>query len=198
MSDVLTPQERQITELIKTVFEDGGVLFVMKAGGSHVAIKSDGEEGRLMLLVSSNAYRDKEKEIVMQKALEHYVASSWKEDEFIGSNPLLVWHDGDPIGDIIYAEMEGPFLVEVARERPDAVVNLAGENDPPVEISIKKVWDALEKEEGLGASIHFLFPKKDKQDGDYKRIIKLETSVLPRKNAANTFTGVEILGDKDD
>lgn len=193
----ITPEEKEIAELLKTYFVTDGKMFVVQEYG-HVAVKGDSGGLRLMLLVSSNAYRDDEDEIVRQKALEHYVESGWKEDKFVRENPLLYWHEGDPIGDVVYADMDGPFLVEVARERPDAVVNLAAKNKPPMETSIKEFWDGLEKEEGLGASIRFLYPKGDKEDGEFEKILKLETSVLPRKKAANKITDAEVLGDNND
>jgi hypothetical protein len=151
---------------------------------------------RLMVLVPSNAYQDREQEIVSQKALEQYVADSWDEitKEFIGDNPLLVWHDGDPIGDIIAADTEGPFLLEIARERPNAVINLAGAGEEPVLVEIKAVWDVLERESDVAVSHQFLYVTRDREDGVYEYIRKTETSVLPRWAAANYFTEAQVIG----
>lgn len=167
-----------------------GDSMMMKARAS-IHKGTDGQ--RLMLLVTANAYKDREKEIVSQKALEGYVSASWKDNEFIGDNPLLVWHAGDPIGDIIYADTEGPFLIEVARERPNATVNLAEEGQAPVEVEVRAVWDALEQEKELGASHEFYYITSDREDGVYEMIHKTETSVLPRWAAANYFTEAEVL-----
>lgn len=156
-------------------------------------IKAEGDGLRLMVIRSSNAYRDREQEIVRKKALQGYVDACWKDNEFAGDNPLLVWHAGDPIGDIIYAEMIGPFLLEVARERPNAVVNLAGYGEPRIGTTVKAVWDALEQEDDLGASIQFGYVTSDREDGEYEVIEKLETSVLPRWAAANYITDSEIV-----
>jgi len=149
---------------------------------------------RLMLLITSNAYRDREQEIVSQKALEEYVEESWDGDAFIGDNVLLVWHAGDPIGDIVYAEMEGPFLIEVAQERPNAVINLAAAGEEPLPAEIKAVWDALEDETDMGASQGFYPVAMDRKDGVYQKIDKEETSTLPRFVAANYITDSWVVG----
>ncbi len=148
---------------------------------------------RLMMIVTSNAYKDREDEIITEKALTDYVDSCWKEGDFVGDNPLLVWHGGDPIGDIIYAEMSGPFLIEIARERPNRMVNLARAGDKPMYAEVKAVWDALELEPNLGASHEFGFERSDRDDGIYERIYKTETSTLPRQAAANLLTDGIIL-----
>jgi hypothetical protein len=151
---------------------------------------------RLAVLVTSNAYEDRQRETVRQKALEGYVERAWKEDAFIGDNPLLIWHGGDPIGDIVYADTEGPFLIEVAREKPDGPVNLARRGEAPVTTTVKSVWDALENSDiEWGASHEFLYAVKDREDGIYDDILKLETSVLPRANAANGYTFFAVIGD---
>lgn len=155
----------------------------------------DADGLRLMLTITSNAYIDREAEIVSQKALEGYVLDSWDSETraFIGDNPLLVWHDGDPIGDIIAADMEGPFLLEIARERPNAVINLAASGQEPVLAEIKAVWDVLERETDLAVSHQFMFLASDRADGVYDYIRKTETSVLPRWAAANYFTEAQVI-----
>lgn len=154
------------------------------------------EDGRrLMLIITSNAYKDREGEIVSQKALEEYVAAHWIDPDtgvddggFENGSPLLLWHGGDAIGDIIYADTEGPFLIEIAAERPDGQVNLAAEDEPPLESTVRAVWDALEGEPDLGASHEFFYLRPDEEDGVFERILKWETSVLPRSYAANRYT----------
>lgn len=144
---------------------------------------------RYAVIITSNAYIDREGEIVRQKALEAYVDEQWRDDTFVGEQPLLVWHGGEPIGDIVYAEMQGPFLIEVAKERPDGPVNLAKrKGDAPIIGTVRQVWDALEAAADLGASHEFLYAAKDREDGVYEKIVKTETTVLPRDNAANGYT----------
>lgn len=150
---------------------------------------------RLGLLVTTNAYKDRERQIIRQKALEDWVTACWKEDGSFGQqNPLLFWHGGEPIGDIVFAGMQGPFLIEVSRERPDTQVNLMPPGSPPLMASTKAIWDAFEEMPvEWGASHEFLYLKEDATDGVYDRIVKTETSVLPRGWAANAYTLFSII-----
>jgi hypothetical protein len=136
---------------------------------------------RLMFLISSNSFEDRENEIVRQKALEKYVKS------FDNSGNLMFWHGGEPIGEIIRAEIKESFLVEVARELPDKIIDLG--KDKPFMVSRKKVWDLIEKTPGdWGASIGFRHLETGKQGDTYNDIEKFETSVLPVTIAANAVT----------
>lgn len=150
---------------------------------------------RLALLITGNAYIDRDHEIIRQKAFEAMVESCWGEDgSFKESHPLLFWHRGDPIGQIIYAEMYGPFLVEVAKELPDAKINIADKTDFPLMTTIKEVWDMIEENDlDWGASYEFFFKKEDAADSVYDEIMKTESSVLPRNLAANEFTYCEVI-----
>jgi hypothetical protein len=145
-------------------------------------------ERRFMLLIASNSYQDREDEIVKEKALKAYV------DHF-EPTPHLFWHGGDPIGEIIAAEMHGPFLLEVSRELPDARINLARGEEPDIWVSRKAVWDAIEKNTiPWGASIGFYYQKGDEQDGAFSAILKKETSTLPLEDAANGITLSNVIG----
>jgi hypothetical protein len=162
--------------------------------GTTVFKAADGT--RHALLVSSNAYEDREDEIIKEKALAEYVEKSYRGDEYRGENVHLLWHGGEPIGDIIGAEMVGPFLVEVTRERPNAVINLAKDDEPPLYAEIKAVWDMLESAPvEWGASIGFRYRQGDKAGGAYDQIMKFETSSLPRDFAANSYTYSEVISD---
>lgn len=148
---------------------------------------------RRAFVVTSNAYIDRDDEIIKEKALKRYVESCWKGEAFVGTNPLLWWHGGEPIGRILFADMVGPFLLEVFEELPDTVINLAGEGEPPFTASVREVWDGLEGRTDLGASHEFDYKSGDQEDGVYEMIIKTETSVLPRDSAANAYTLFEVL-----
>lgn len=149
---------------------------------------------RLALMITSNAYRDRVQEIVKQKALEDWAEAAWEGDTLAIANPLLFWHDGDPIGDIVYVGTEGAFLIEIAQERPDAMVNLMPPGSPPVIASIKGIWDAFEQMDiEWGASHEFLYLKEDGKDGVYEQIVKTESTVLPREWAANAYTLFTVL-----
>jgi hypothetical protein len=151
-----------------------------------VAFKQDGL--RHMFLISSNAYRDREEEIVKEKALKKYV------DNFQPGGELQFWHGGDAIGHVIEAKMFGAFLVEVAQELPNKEIDLSRPDEPPYPTSIKKVWDAIEKSDvEWGASIGFRFKKGDEQDKEYEEVLIFERSILPRAAAANAVTLSKVL-----
>lgn len=143
-----------------------------------------------MFLITSNAYVDRELETVRQQALSDYVTECWKEGTFETDNVLLFWHRGDPIGDIIDCDMEGAFLLEIARERPNALVNLNDNPDPPYFAFIREVWDAIEQahEVEWGVSPGFFTYQEESKAGDYQHFFKQETSVLPVGEAANILT----------
>ncbi len=147
---------------------------------------------RLMLIVTSNSYMDREQETITTAGLKGWVDTCWKavEGEFATDNPLVFWHDMRvKMGDIVWADVRGPFLVELARESDGAVS--------------KAMFDYVEAhpEEKWGASHKFAYYKSHKDvDGTYHRIIKKETTVLPRSAAANalTFSGVIPMASKRD
>ena len=152
-----------------------------------------GEDGlRYLFLITSNGYMDREREYITTKALQHYVEKSWLANDVCQpDNALLFWHDGDPIGDVVWTDMQGPFLMEVAKERatPFAV----------------QVWDYLEAHPELkwGASHGFRYADKrvnpNEDTATYDAIDKFETSVLPLRYAANpyTFAGVVNMDERD-
>lgn len=153
---------------------------------------------RLMYIVTSNSYQDRDDEYITTKALAHYVERSWPvADKCITNNVHMFWHGGDPIGDIIWADMEGPFLVEVSKERTNRAISLS----PRRKTTVKKVWDYIEENpDGIewGAS-HGFRGAKD-ADRTFHWIDKFETSTLPLVNAANpiTYSGVVKMSARDD
>lgn len=150
---------------------------------------SKGDDGaRYMFLVTTNAYKDRENEIIKADVLKQLVESKWDGDAFTGDDVLLFWHKGEPIGDIVYADTVGRFLVEVAKERPDAEIDLGRGKTA----RIAQVWDFIEQTSRTmdwGASHGFKFYPQDREGGVYNRIVrKWETSVLPVQYAANSYT----------
>lgn len=141
-------------------------------------------DGRRYMAIITSSYQDREDEALMAKALKRYADSCWLADDYFKSNNLhQVWHhDSLAVGDIVWADMKGPFLLEISKERDDIVS--------------KKAWDYWESDEGsqdLGASPRYWYRKQDKtDDGAIPLISKFETSTLPRQAAANllTFSGV--------
>lgn len=158
-----------------------------------------GEDGaRYMTIVTSNAYRDREAEFITTDALTRYVDKSWIADDLCKTdNALKFWHD-DPtlplpdIGEIVWADMEGPFLIEVGKEASNTWA--------------KSVFDYREThpDEKWGASHGFYYQEKrinpGKGEATYDEIEKFETSILPLSAAANafTFSGVLSMKSRDD
>lgn len=172
-----------------------------KALQPGVAIYKAQDGRRFMFIVTSNSYQDRDDETIKTKALQEYVDAAWVvSDKCLPENPLYFWHDDKaPIGDIVWTDMEGPFLLEVAKERRNAPITLKGEQST-YQTTIKALWDAMEQSKvRWGASHGFKYPPSALQEGVYSRIKKFETSVLPLKAAANpyTFAGVIDMADKD-
>lgn len=156
-----------------------------------------GDDGlRYMFIVTSNSYKDRDDETITTKALQNYVDAAWAvEDKCLPENPLLFWHDGEPIGDIVWTDMEGPFLIEVAKERANRVVRLTTKGKA-WKTTIKQIWDAFETARySWGASHGFKYPDSAFEDGTYKQIAKFETSILPLDAAANPYTFAGVLDD---
>lgn len=156
-----------------------------------------GQDGRrFMFIVTSNSYKDRENEAIATKALQAYVDRAWAvEDKCLPRNPLLFWHDGDPIGDIVWTDMEGPFLLEVAKERPNRAIRLTTKGRI-WKTTVKHIWDAIEKGDyRYGASHGFHVPDGAFEDGVYKHIAKFESSVLPLDAAANPYTFAGVVND---
>ena len=123
--------------------------------------------------------------------MERYV------DKFTSPQPLLFWHEGDKIGDIVYDKMFGSFLVEIAKELPDKQSNLSDDMKPFM-VSCKAVWDAIEgNDTPFGASIGFRYKAGDEVDNAYDKIEKFETSVLPVESAANAVTMAHVMITKE-
>ncbi len=141
---------------------------------------------RYMTLVSSNGYEDRVKDTVTTKALTDYVERSWvADDKCMTYNVLTFWHDEDnPIGDIVWTRMEGPFLLEIAKERRGTIEH-RGRMYP-----ISKVWDYVEQhpEEKWGASAGFYAYPEEVEAKNFEHIIKVETGALPAWAAANSYT----------
>lgn len=185
--------ERQIAAILISEHSKSSTDALTRWWGIGSKESAEPQVLRKALLITGNAYRDRADEIIQQKALEDWVNYAWQGEQFTAGNPLLFWHGGDRIGDIIYASTEGPFLVEVAQERPDYIVNLMPSGEHPIIASVKGIWDAFQEMDiEWGASHEFLHLPKG-EDGDYARILKTESTVLPRAWAANHYTLFTVL-----
>jgi hypothetical protein len=134
-----------------------------------------GNKPRLVALVTSNSYRDRQGETITTAALRDWVRRAWRGQGFRARSPLLFWHDDPPIGDVVYAEVHGPFLLELALERPTPFA--------------RAVLDYVEAAPPgtFGASHGFVYTASPAK-GIYHAIDKFETSILPLEHAANPYT----------
>lgn len=152
----------------------------------HSIVK--GSDGlRFDVGITSNSYQDREDETIVARALKDYVDTGWKGGKWRDAQPYYYWHDDQlpAIGRVVWADMEGPFLIEVVKELPTTFAH--------------KVWDYVEAhpEEKWGRSHGFDYPESQKQaDGTYKQIYKFESSLLPLKEAANPYTLSAVIGAK--
>lgn len=138
---------------------------------------------RYMLLITSNSYKDRDGEIISEAAWRDEIERKWDGDQYVGNDDLLFWHTGQPIGEIIYSDLHGRFLVEVARELPGAI------QWNNVTLKISDVWDIIERRKrAWGCSHGFRYPANALEDGVYSEVRKWESTVLPVVRAANPFT----------
>lgn len=174
------PTKTAAQRQVRALYANENKAFVFKAHGL-----------RYMFLMSSNAYRDREKDILREKALRRYV----REFE---PNDYLFWHGGEPIGEIVAAKMAGPFLLEIAKELPNETIDLQRDpHEDPMVVERKAVWDYMENSDiAWGSSIGFGYHKGDEHDHLFERIWKVETSLLPLDKAANSLTPSFIIGGK--
>lgn len=163
-----------------------GLIDKFKRGlkpGQTMFKSADGS--RLMLIVTSNSYQDREGETLTSEALKADVDRHWTGDDaaFMSNNKLLFWHDDDlPLGDIVWGDTIGPFYVELAQEVPN-----------PIAKSYFN-WRETHPDEKWGASHRFKYLKTHRnEDGDYARIYKEETTTLPIEAAANLLTLSEVI-----
>ena len=148
-------------------------LFVFKQSDGHSR----------WVTFSSNAYRDRDKEIVSTAALEADVARADKEGDY---GPLRWWHVGQPdpfaklpgpgadIGRCDYNAMHGRILVESG----------TFENE--------RIAEAV-KSADLQVSIGFFHPRTEPVDGVFHTIRRFERSLLPRGRASNPWTSMLVV-----
>lgn len=191
-----TPHTHEVSSFVATPRELGLLEKAAKwwnsalGPGVHITRK-DGSALRLMTIVTSNSYEDREGETITSAALKAYEDSCYPgEDLFHCDNPLLWWHDDDIVmGEIIGVSYSEPFLIEVARELPNPVS--------------KVLFDYAERNgHNAGASHRFGYLAKDRDpDGTFHQIFKQETSYLPERSlAANdkTYAGVIMASPQSD
>lgn len=137
--------------------------------------------------VSSNAYRDRDGEIVSTKALIEDVARTDADGRY---GPLRWWHIGDPdpnnleapwgpgldIGTCDFAAMNGRMLIESGTFKNAIIAEAVATHAP-----------------NLQMSAGFLHRRGEPDyDGTFHYIRRFERSLLPRGKASNPFTPVMV------
>lgn len=122
---------------------------------------------------STNAFEDREKEIVSTKAIEKNISEA---DETGDYGTLRLFHiKGTDIGRCDFQALEGRFLIESGVFDDTRLANKAKEY-------------FLTTDEPLGVSIGFMHPISALIDGVYSEVKIFERSVCPQGDAANPWT----------
>lgn len=127
------------------------------------------------LIVSSSAFRDRDREIVSTKALEADVARADADRDY---GPLRWWHvKGLDIGDCDFNAMHGRLLVESGTFRDPAFAEMVKQHAGD-----------------LAVSIGFLHAETEPDaNGVFHHIWRKERSLLPRGKESNLLTFVSVV-----
>lgn len=142
-----------------------------KAESSFTVFKA--ADGRWRwIAASSNAYRDRDREIVSTKALEADVARADSDQQY---GPLRWWHcPGVDLGDCDFNAMHGRFLIESGTFRNERIA-----------LAVKSHAADLQ------LSIGFLHPPTQPDSaGVFHQIRRFERSLVPRGRASNPLTSL--------
>lgn len=137
------------------------------------------DDGYRWIAYSSNAFKDRQDEIVSTKALEDAVMTADAEED---KGPLLLWHTPSArVGKCDFQAVHGRFLIE------------SGTFDNT--LLAEKALDYLATtDDVLGMSIGFAYPEPGgKVDGVYTQIRIVERSICPIEVAANPWTAFNTL-----
>ncbi len=153
-----------------------------KAGADcPMMVMKDASGKSRWVLISTNAYEDRDGEYVSRKAQKRDVERMNEEKSF---GPLRLWHLGYPdverkeagpgvdIGDCDYSQMFGKFRVESGTFRNERIA-----------AAIK------ERADKWATSVGFFHPQDEPDpSGTYHEIYTFERSLLPRTKASNYLT----------
>ncbi|MEI2773364.1 MAG: 2'-5' RNA ligase family protein [Candidatus Competibacter sp.] len=171
------PQKDAALEKLRQVYEQMGRTPPGEKEKSMLTVFKDATGQYRWVGSSSNAFRDREGEIVSAKALGIGVSLA---DQSGNRGPLCWWHeDAAELGDCDFQAMHGRMLVESGTFRRPAVA--------------QKVAAA---EKSLRFSIRFKYPIRQRdKEGVYHLIVFKERSLLPAGRESNPFTTLSVKGD---
>lgn len=182
---ILNP--RVYASMIKRGYNKNQAAAISNALVSHRTKEADGGNTPVGLTVykqangvyrwvsrSSNAFRDRDSEIVSQKALEDDVQRADTTKEY---GPLRFWHmPGVDIGDCDFNWMRGRTLIESGTFRDPAVAEKVAQKAANYQISIGFRHPADQPD----------------SDGVFHNIRRFERSLVPAGRAANPFTSLSV------
>jgi hypothetical protein len=152
-------------------------------GFGGIKAYEDSAGGKYIVLWTSNAFEDKEKEIFSTKAWEKYID---RRDESGVQDRVWFWHlKGTDFATIVWQDVVGRFLLEVAKVDDTKYGNKMFEAICHPE----RFPDLLPQ--GWGTSHGYMYRIGDKQGGVYDFVEKFETTVLPAHRSCNVYGGVK-------
>jgi hypothetical protein len=164
--------------------ENGAEMGKKEGNGLFIFKQSNGQSR--WVTFSSNAYRDRDKEIVSTKALEVDCARADKEGNY---GPLRWWHVGKPdpfaklpgagadIGACDYNAMHGRILVESGTFKSEKIAEAIKAKAPELQVSIGYFHPLTEPD----------------SEGVFHTIRRFERSLLPRGRASNPWTSMLVV-----
>lgn len=183
------PQERAVAYMRALYAAESGAEMGKKELPALLVYKDAAGVDRWVTF-SSNAYRDRDKEIVSTAALEADVIRADKEQNY---GPLRWWHVGKPdpinqlpgpgadIGQCDFNAMHGRVLIESGTF-----------SDPKIAQAVKEAAGTLQ------VSIGYFHPRTEPDSaGVFNSIKRFERSLLPAGRASNPFTGLSVIEKSD-
>lgn len=157
--------------------KDGEPESVYDFTSSLSSLKS--KDGKTMLMLhTTNAFKDRDREIFADKALQEYAEKS------APGSPVDYWHTDWNIGRVVWTGYGEKTLFELV--------------EPADNQAVKELVSKIESNPGYwGTSHRFHFDAKDKQNGVFTHLVKSKSTVLPIHAAANPFTAVAAVGKKE-
>lgn len=178
------PQKEATLKKLRQVYADTGRTppgerekSLPKPAESMLTVFKDASGQYRWVGTTSNAFQDREGEIVSAKALGIGIALA---DETGERGPMSWWHeDGVDLGDCDFQAMHGKMLVESGTFHSPEI----GERVAAAEKSLR-------------FSIRFKYPVRQRDnDGVYHLIVFKERSLLPAGRESNPFTSLSVKGD---
>jgi len=169
------PQKREALAKLKRLYEHEQMPLPTEKAYSGFAVYKDARGQHRWVAYSSNAYRDRDQEIVSTKALADDCARADTDGQY---GPLRWWHVGGPtgpgwdLGTCDFNAMHGRVLVESGTFKSAAIGQAVARAAPHLQMSIGFTHG----------------PDQPDGQGVFHHIRRFERSLVPNGRAANPFT----------